>query len=414
MPKPIDLNKPAGPLPTAPAAKPIRSMPLPTGAVHRAGAQDTAASAVQKANLAGSGWQVPGLSQVSPAIRAAAAAVRREAEIEAQEPPVPLDTPPLEVKTVDISQLDPGSRARITQVLQETQMQRPAPRTDDSIAAQGAAVRAVMAQQQRRHWQEESQFQSAVAEAQAGPPGTAAFHGLVQPRGVKLGPEVEIDIPPAARDLPPEPLAEAPPPAAEEELPSAGSAGPGECPHCGHDLSQPDIPEPGYTDKQAFLQSVLGQKPFLKSYELFDGAMVVVFRTLTTKEMDLVYLQVLKESKDGLIPSALDYWEKINRYRRYLQIARMETPGLPPHDLPDGFTKESNPYATAHWSLPPPKDPMDTGLPLVADYVMAHIFRTESIERCVGQAAVRFNKLVARLEALMDNSDFWRRTGAPS
>lgn len=203
---------------------------------------------------------------------------------------------------------------------------------------------------------------------------------------------------------------------AQDPQPSmtSGSLADTECPHCGWTLSMPDIPEPAYHEKQAFLQAVLGQKPFIKQYELLGGALRVRFRTLATKEVDTIYRQVMLERQKGLVSTVEDYWEKINRYRLYLQTCHLSSEHFQ-HDLPDGYDRETNPNAEGVWQFDPVEDdPRETGLPQIEQHFLRSVFTTEVIHRTINNQCSRFNRLVAKLEAMMDNSDFWRQTGEQS
>jgi hypothetical protein len=172
------------------------------------------------------------------------------------------------------------------------------------------------------------------------------------------------------------------------------------------------VPEPSDSEKQSFLQSILGRRSFIKEYELLGGALKVRFRTLTTREIDTVYQQVDYERGRGEIVSREDYWERINRYRLYLQTCRLESNTFL-EDLPDGYSEAANPRAEAYWRFAEPP-PGATGLPAIEEYFMTTIFPTEQLHRSVQATCGRFNRLVARLEALVDNSDFWKPTGSRS
>jgi hypothetical protein len=52
----------------------------------------------------------------------------------------------------------------------------------------------------------------------------------------------------------------------------------------------------------------------------------------------------------------------------------------------------------------------ETPLLLIEDYIFANVLKTEAMFRVVNTACNQFNRLVARLEAMADDSDFWRPT----
>ena len=238
-------------------------------------------------------------------------------------------------------------------------------------------------------------------------------------------PALEIEeTPPPVADAVPESSTPPPPPpplvdaeAEEEEVQadipadSTGSNPPMQtCPHCNWDMSLPVIAEPTYDEKMGFLHSVLGQKTFTHQYEIFGGKVVVRFRTLTTKEMDIIYQQVFAERETGEITTIQDYWEKVNRYKLYLQLTYLAAvDGSFTHSLPEGYSPESNPHATEYHKFKP-ANPDHTYLPEIENHVLEEVLRTETIQRSVNTICARFNRLVAKLEAMIDNSDFWNAT----
>tara|TARA_R110000824_G_scaffold29652_12_gene98502 strand:+ start:1191 stop:2285 length:1095 start_codon:yes stop_codon:yes gene_type:complete len=182
------------------------------------------------------------------------------------------------------------------------------------------------------------------------------------------------------------------------------------CPHCSWDMNMPAIAEPSYDEKMGFLHSVLGQRNFTHQYEIFGGKVVIRFRTLTTKEMDIIYQQVFAERESGEITTIQDYWEKVNRYKLYLQLTYLAAvDGSFTHVLPEGYSPEANPHADECYKFKA-AHPDHSYLPEIEKHVLEGVLRTETIQRSVNTICVRFNRLVAKLEAMIDNSDFWNAT----
>lgn len=182
------------------------------------------------------------------------------------------------------------------------------------------------------------------------------------------------------------------------------------CPHCNWDMSLPTIAEPTYDEKMGFLHSVLGQKTFVHQYSIFGDHVIVRFRTLTTKEMDIIYRQVFAERETGEITTIQDYWEKVNRYKLYLQLTYLAAvDGSFTHILPEGYSPEANPHASECYKYKP-DNPDHSYLPQIESHVLEDVLRTETIQRSVNTICARFNRLVAKLEAMIDNSDFWTAT----
>jgi hypothetical protein len=216
-----------------------------------------------------------------------------------------------------------------------------------------------------------------------------------------------------------------PPQAAEEIVPEvepepAANSKPATmrqlCIQCGWDQDVPTIPEPEHKDKIAFLHAVLGQKVFSKRYLLFGGNLRVTLRTLTIKEIDALYAETFKAQKAGLIATAADYYEYLNRLRLYLQLTGLSSRQTATHiKLPEGLTPETHPDAESHWEefLKKENAFKEDGNSLVMqieEYVLSKVLKTEHLQRTIGHTCNKFNRLVSKLEASVDNENFWNET----
>lgn len=269
---------------------------------------------------------------------------------------------------------------------------------------QQAEVRRRMAETMDAH-RRAAEAKEAVAAAAGMPEGVRdALRVSQAPTGL----EVEDDRP--ARRAAAVSQAEAPAAAPAPADTGLAPAHPGNCPHCGWDLAVPDDVEVTAGDKAAFLHAVLGEKPFTKDFPLFGGQVTVVFRTLTAQEIDAVFAQVFLEKKKGEILTDMDFYERINRYRLYLQMQSFRS-GTFHHDFPEGFTPQTNPGAAGHYELPPDLPDGETGLRLVERHVRETALKTESVTRVVTARSRVFNRVVDKLEAFVDNPDFWQATG---
>lgn len=180
------------------------------------------------------------------------------------------------------------------------------------------------------------------------------------------------------------------------------------CPNCKWDLKMTSDIEPSEMDRYAFLQSVLGLKPFSKEYRLFDGRLLFVFRTLSTSEIDVIYRQAYRERDRGEITTMNDFLERVMRLRCYLQLLRVYGDGLD-HEMPDGLSTKTNAFAVETWNIADTElEPMKE----IESYLLANIIRTETIQRLLHHQCMIFNRLVARLEALSDRPDFLKATGS--
>tara|TARA_R110000824_G_scaffold25456_3_gene88692 strand:+ start:3789 stop:4730 length:942 start_codon:yes stop_codon:yes gene_type:complete len=188
------------------------------------------------------------------------------------------------------------------------------------------------------------------------------------------------------------------------------------CAHCGWDQEESVIADPSSAEKVSFLQSVLGMKPFKKTMSLFAGQLKVTFRTLTIKEIDKLYSAAYEAQKAGEISTASDYYEYINRLRVHLQLLSVKGKAVPlHHQLPDGLDEQSNNTASEYWEdfLKEKKVYVENdNLPLqVQKYVIDTVLATEQLMRVVSFECQKFNRLAAKLEARVDDSDFWKETG---
>jgi hypothetical protein len=188
------------------------------------------------------------------------------------------------------------------------------------------------------------------------------------------------------------------------------------CIQCGWDQDVPTIPEPEHKDKIAFLHAVLGQKIFSKRYLLFGDNLRVTLRTLTIKEIDALYAETFKAQKAGLIVTAADYYEHLNRLRLYLQLIGLSSRQTATHiKLPEGLSPETHPEADLHWEEFLKKENCfkedGTGLvQQIQDYILSKVLKTEHLHRTIGHTCNKFNRLVSKLEASVDNENFWNET----
>jgi predicted Zn-ribbon and HTH transcriptional regulator len=115
------------------------------------------------------------------------------------------------------------------------------------------------------------------------------------------------------------------------------------CRNCGHS-PEGDPVEVTEIDKEEFVRSLLGKRPFRKTYDMFGGKMKITFRIRTMVENDLIAEQCNLEIEDGRIPTTgLGLANQIYHIRlRRLQIAvslfRVE-PTIP-NELPSVNTPE--------------------------------------------------------------------------
>jgi len=190
------------------------------------------------------------------------------------------------------------------------------------------------------------------------------------------------------------------------------------CPHCHLRLDMPALDEPSNLQKLTFLQCILGQTAFMQDIPIYNGSIVLTFRTLTPKELDTAFMQVSYDVLNQKIFNNYgDIYEQLNRYRTYLQLVRIKNNIGANQDfieLPDGLSPKTNRIANRYWELSKPLGPNETELVQIEEYMLNNVLRTEFIFRIVNNACNQFNRLVAKLEATMNSENFWKITAPPS
>lgn len=286
-------------------------------------------------------------------------------------PPVPLDTPPLKVpKAVDISKLPPEEQERILGGMREAEVA-----TEKRAANQANLVQNLA-------------------------PGARGINEALSGQNIR-----DIDISDdtqsetyAGTDIP-----KTGTPKADDRRSRTGATEPllKECPHCRWQLNQPDVPDPDETDKRNYLQSVLGTKPFQKAYKLYGGALVVTFRELSPREVDLCYKQAHLLRRAGKLDSYEDFFEMLTRFRLCLQLVEIRTPEIT-HTFPE---------TAQEWAGGEPiETPTETVLLRIEEALYADVIKNETMQTSLGSELSRFNRLLTKLEANKNNENFWSTT----
>lgn len=381
----------------APVAKPpdqpIRhGPPLKTGTVYATKKAPPGMTQMEYDQLTEVGW-TPG-TQVTEEMAAAIDAMNADAETSAG-PPVDPATPPVQFNPKPIESLSPADQLRHQQEI--------AAARKNFVPPQDVAQSLV--------GQKVGKFKRIdVPLTQPERPASSFVPDPDHPRKSKtlkfLDTPQTITTPGDPEPPPPEPLPD--PVETVKQEPREPIAPLTHCPHCSHQLNQPDIPEPEHIDKMSFLSTqVLGDgKPYLKEYLLMDGQLKLIFRTLTIAEVDACYQQANADRGTQDVQTQYDWEEKVNRYRLYLQLQRVQSSYLD-HDLPDGLSPSRNQNATAFWDA---QSDQEKPLLLIEKYIMGKVLPTESMARIAMQTCARFNRLVSKLEAQVDNAPFWKAT----
>jgi len=230
---------------------------------------------------------------------------------------------------------------------------------------------------------------------------------------VEVEPDFEPPPPPAAEDDEPEPDEDD-----EDDDDGIGSIKQ-ICVQCGWDQDVQTIPDPEHKDKISFLQAILGHKVFSKKYTMFGGNLRITFRTLAIREIDVLYQAAFAAQRDERILTASDYYEYLNRLRLYLQLTSFsaKTTSLQ-IKLPEGLSRDTHEGCNSYWDEFLQNegifDKEKALIHQVSDYVIDKVMKTEHLQRTITHECSKFNRLVAKLEASVDNPDFWNETEQPS
>ena len=373
---------------TPPPAKPLPpgvdgNPPLPPGRIV-SGIAPSSLTPQERETLESVGWSpdVPIPNNMAELLSEVQAERRQELG-EDLPPPIDPRTPKLTVQTKSINELSPQDQASVRERMR-------------SAFAQQEETK-----QQEQNDQRRSAMRSAVPGLEA-----AAMLAAKSAASFEATPEEQADAIAQPATTPAPQLSPAAVPVSHEHSDTGADAQSPFCVHCGWDRRNPDIPEPKYQDKMAFLHSVLGQKAYTKNYPLFGGRLTATFRTLTTKEVDIIYSQAYSDKDSGKITTDVDFWELLNRNRLFLQLSSLKGDGIAQPDLPDGYSPETNPSAEAYWKT----EDGTPSLTEIEEYLVTNLLKTEFLFRTVNNACNQFNRLVAKMEAMADNSDFWNAT----
>jgi hypothetical protein len=192
-----------------------------------------------------------------------------------------------------------------------------------------------------------------------------------------------------------------PPPPVEKEISNTHSelSDPSPCEHCGWDPSLTDNTKPTKRDKYDFLASVLGGTRFYKELDLFGESVTVVFRTLTTEEADIALQQTSFDHRDGKVPDQGEFFRVYTNYRLAMSIEKLSTPG-------DAQIVPS--IEDVEWDSPLMSEDPQTPLPTLETWINENILKSESMRRVIGMEHQRFQRLVEKMEARVDDADFWK------
>ena len=173
------------------------------------------------------------------------------------------------------------------------------------------------------------------------------------------------------------------------------------CQRCGWDtLSElPFEVEEG--DKEQFLRCVLGSMPFEKKYNLFNGAVTLVFKARTTDISDALFKQLDVERDKEIINTGDAYLYKMGAYQAATTLMNIDMgDGVskaymdPTQSIPAEVSKEDAKHTFVYWAY---KDRFEN----MPEPMFNTIIRTSKM----------FESLVDILAARAYDKDFWEGVG---
>lgn len=373
--------------PAASTAAPVQSMPFQPGQVLGVLPKDAVGGSEltpqEQALLQQAGFRdgdpLPNLTDTTIAarMRAQVAQIKMEAEDLSGLTPVDPKTPPIEPpKPRRIEDMAPAERAQTYATLQEMnelQQRMNAARIQQQATEAMSASDAVMGA-------------PGAAEAIA-----AAAAGIQQPV-IELKDDVTRKV--NLRKRPAEP-------APQISSPDQNAAGsdltdtPVICPRCGFDMNG-ELIEPTSEDKIAYVACVMGkQRRFRKQVSLFGDRIIVVFRSLLPKEVDMALNQADAELNKGRITNVAGYARATEWYKLCAGIESIQRAGSIKRDIPEvddvEFDETENP----------------TAYPEIKEYLDSDVFITDSVRKAIGTQWIKFNQILQYLEAKADSPDFF-------
>lgn len=172
------------------------------------------------------------------------------------------------------------------------------------------------------------------------------------------------------------------------------------CINCGFAGSKlEDVTVVTEDDKEAFLSMLIGGSRFYKEFEIYNGAIKIVFRSLTQTELDMALTQASCDMAAGKIPDQAEYFRRVHNYEQCMAIHKIvsEKSAVTFPEISEVLVDEAV-----------PGEPLRTKLVDYQPYVYEKFIKTSSMLRIVSTLYLRFNALMSRLEANMHNADFWK------
>lgn len=212
---------------------------------------------------------------------------------------------------------------------------------------------------------------------------------------------------PPARPATPSPTATGPPVPPTNAPPPEGAGGllhPAECPHCGFDLKKADDTPITNEDKINFVQAILGGQRFKQERLLFGGRLKLTFRSLTSRETDMAFRQIVVDAqgdlKNRLVNDTPFYWRNLMTYRMLMSIEKVESDVSGVLEVPPIEEIETDPVEFPN-----------TRISYAFDGLVEQICPTEQLRGVIGHAYNEFQAVCDKLQVMAEQPDFWKAIG---
>lgn len=185
------------------------------------------------------------------------------------------------------------------------------------------------------------------------------------------------------------------------EAPTANTTPHTNCQRCHWPSNVPFEIKPTDSDKQTFMASLLGLKPFEKRYSLLGGNMTVYFRSLTTADTAILQTQLGAMVRSGEVQGDAEYWANLNEFRLVLSVKRVDVGTDPVYEFAGLRDWEAKHPPVNETKL------TATAIPRLQQFFYETVAVQEPIRRVFGARHQEFQRLVEALETMTDEPDFW-------
>lgn len=171
------------------------------------------------------------------------------------------------------------------------------------------------------------------------------------------------------------------------------------CPRCNHDLNG-ELYTPTLEDKVSYMALLMGdQNRFRRKVSLFDGRIVVTFRSLLTAEEQLAMAQTDEDAKNGKISNLVFYAATLEDYKMVMCIESVQRKGKPPFMVAPITAYEFDDKQNR------------TALPEFRTWLDDEVLTAASIRRAVSRSYFEFSQILQYIEAHAPDSDFFAGIG---